>query len=309
MTTLAPFELHRAGSVAEATALIAEHGDDSVLYCGGTELLLLMKLGFAAYGHLVDIKPIPELSGIEVRDGLLRVGAAVTHRAIERSELVAAGWPGLVAMERGVANVRVRATGTLGGNLAFADPHSDPATFLLAADATVLLGRGDERRRLPLSTFFLGPYATALEPGELVVAIEVPALPEGSGMAHLRFAFHERPAVTVSCLVQVADRRVAAARIAVGSVGVVPVRVPGGEALLIDLDPAHLDVAALTGAGLAAAEASDPVADSNGSAEYKRHLVGVLVGRAVRAAIADASGPGLTAAWLLPDGREGERSA
>jgi carbon-monoxide dehydrogenase medium subunit len=289
MTMLAPLELHRAGSVAEATALMGEHGDEAVLYCGGTELLLLMKLGFAAYGHLVDVKPIAELSGIEVRDGVLRIGAAVTHRAIERSPLVAAGWPQFVAMERGVANVRVRATGTLGGNLAFADPHSDPAAFLLAAEAQLVLGRGDERRRLPLSAFVLGPYTTALEPGELVVAIEVPSLPAGSGMAHLRFAFHERPAVTVSCLAQIVNGRIATARIAVGSVGVTPVRVPDGEAMLGGLDAALPDPAPLAAAGQAAAEASDPVADANGSAEYKRHLVGVLVGRAMRAAVVDAA--------------------
>ncbi len=288
MTTVAPFELHRAGSVAEATALIGEHGDDGVIYGGGTELLLLMKLGFAAYGHLVDIKPIAELAGIDVADGVLRIGATATHRAIERSPLVAAGWPQLARMERVVANVRVRSTGTLGGNLAFADPHSDPAAFLLAADARLVLGRGDERRRLPFSSFVLGPYTTALEPGELVVAIEVPPLPPGSGMAHLRFAFHERPAVTVSCLVRVVDRTMAEARIAVGSVGLAPVRVPVGEALLAGLDAGGPDPVVLAAAGQAAAEASDPVTDSNGSADYKRHLVGVLVGRGVQAALADA---------------------
>jgi carbon-monoxide dehydrogenase medium subunit len=253
-----------------------------------------MKLGFAAYGHLVDIKPIAELSGIEVRDGVLRVGAAVTHRAIERSPLVAAGWPQLVAMERVVANVRVRATGTLGGNLAFADPHSDPAAFLLAADAVMVLGRGDERRRVPLGAFILGAYTTALEPGELVVGVEVPPLPAGAGMAHLRFAFHERPAVTVSALARVAGDGVAEARIAVGSVGVVPVRTPDGEQLLAGLDARDPDPAALAEAGRAAADASAPETDSNGTAEYKRHLVAVLVGRAFRAAIADARGRGLT---------------
>jgi aerobic carbon-monoxide dehydrogenase medium subunit len=296
MTMLAPFELHRAGSVAEATSLLEEHGDDAVAYCGGTELLLLMKLGFATYGHLVDIKPIAELAGIEVREDVLRIGAAVTHRTIERSPLVAAGWPELAAMERDVANVRVRSTGTLGGNLAFADPHSDPAAFLLAGDAQLVLGRGDERRRLPFSDFVLGPYTTALEPGELLVAIEVPRLPADAGMAHLRFAFHERPAVTVSCLAQVVNGRIAQVRIAVGSVGLKPVRIPDGEAMLVDQDAARLDPVALAAAGQAAAEASDPVADSNGSEDYKRHLVGVLVGRAVRAAIVDASGRGVSAA-------------
>jgi aerobic carbon-monoxide dehydrogenase medium subunit len=290
MTRLAPFELHRAGTVSEASTLMEELGDDAVLYAGGTELLLLLKMGFAAYGHLVDIKPIAELSGIEARDGVLRIGAGVTHRAIERSALVATGWPQLCAMERRVANIRVRSTGTLGGNLAFADPHSDPATFLMAADAQVLLGRHDERRRMSLDAFLVGPYTTALEPGELLLAIEVPAMPRNSGMAHLRFAFHERPAVTVSCLAQVTDGRISEARIAVGSVGVISVRVPAGEALLDGLDAADPDPAALTVAGGLAADASEPVADPNGSAEYKHHLVSVLVGRAMRAAIADARG-------------------
>lgn len=296
MTTLAPFVLHRAHSIPEATDLLREHADDAVAYCGGTELLLLMKLGFAAYGHLVDIKPIAELTGIEARDGTLRIGSTVTHRAIERSPLAAAGWPALVAMERTIANVRVRATGTLGGNLAFADPHSDPATFLLAADGHVVLGRGDERRRLPIADFILGPYATALEPGELVVAIDVPALPQGAGMAHVRFAFHERPAVTVSCLVRVTAGRIADAHVAVGSVGVRPARARDAESILAGMDVADLDLAILAAAGERAADASDPVTDANGSADYKHHLVGVLVGRAVRMAIDDALPHTITAA-------------
>lgn len=294
MTTLAPFELHRATSVEAATRLLDEHGDDAVVYGGGTELVLLMKLGFATYGHLVDIKPIAELSGIGLQDGTLRIGAAVTHRAIEQSPIVAAGWPEFISMERGLANIRVRAMGTLGGNLAFADPHSDPAAFLLAADATIVLGRGKERRRVPVGDFIQGPYTTALEPGELVVAIEVPALPAGAGMAHLRFAFHERPAVTVSSLIRIAGGHVAEARVAVGSVGVVPVRARVSEAMLVGLDAGHPEASALVAAGEAAAGASDPVSDANGSAEYKRHLVTVLVGRAVRAAI--ANGPRLDAA-------------
>jgi len=289
LTTLAPFQLHPAGSVAEATALLDEHGDDAVVYCGGTELVLLMKLGFAAYDHLVDVKPIAELAGIDVDNGTLRIGAAVTHRAIERSPLVAKGWPEMIRMERAVANIRVRGVGTLGGNLAFADPHSDPAAFLLAANASVVLGRDDERRRIPLAEFILGPYATALQPGELVVAIEVTALPQGAGMAHVRFAFHERPAVTVSTLVRVADGAIAEARVAVGSVGVMAVRATAAEEMLVGLDATNLDAAILAEGSEAAAEASKPVTDANGSADYKRHLVGVLVGRAVRAAIANGS--------------------
>jgi carbon-monoxide dehydrogenase medium subunit len=160
----------------------------------------------------------------------------------------------------------------------------------------VVLGRDEERRRLPIADFILGPYATALEPGELVVAIDIPALPQGAGMAHLRFAFHERPAVTVSTLVRVTDGRIVEARVAVGSVGVRPTRAPEAESVLAGLDAAAPDPAIVAAAGKRAADASNPVTDANGSADYKHHLVGVLVGRAVRTAIDDASSQNSTAA-------------
>jgi aerobic carbon-monoxide dehydrogenase medium subunit len=284
VTTLAPFEIHRAKGIQEATGLLEELGDEAVVYAGGTELLLVLKLGFASYGHLVDVKPIEELSRLEVVDGVLRIGAAVSHRRIERAPEVAAGWRALAAMERGVANVRVRSTGTLGGNLCFADPHSDPATFLLASDASVVLGRGDQRRSLPLSAFLLGPYATALEPGELLVRVEIPSVPARTALAHLRFAVHERPAVTVACLVGLDGGVVREARVAVGSVGVVPVRAAEAEAALAGLEAGDPDPGVLARAGRAAAAEADPVSDANGSADYKRHMVEVLVGRAVRAA-------------------------
>lgn len=291
MTTLAPFAIHSARSVTEATRFLEDLGDEAVVYSGGTELLLLMKLGFAAYRHLIDVKSIAELGRLEVVDGTLKVGGAVTHRAIERSPLVGAGWPALRLMESKIANVRVRSVGSLGGNLAFADPHSDPATFLLAANASVELGHGMERRTLPIDEFVLGPYETALRPGEIVVGIDVPKPVGGATMAHQRFAFHERPAATVSCLVGVQDGRLSAARIAIGSVGTRPVRALSGEALLLGADVTNLDAATLDAAGRAAADVASPVADANGSVDYKRDLVRVLVARCVHAAVA-AQRPG-----------------
>lgn len=289
MTTLAAFEIHRAGSVPEATALLGELGEDAVIYAGGTELLLLMKLGFASYGHLVDVKPIEELHRLEERDGALLVGAAVTHREVERSALVQAGWGDLVAMERRVANVRVRGAGSLGGNLAFADPHSDPATFLLAAGASVQLAAGERRRSLTLEAFMLGPYETALEPGELLCSIEVPRLPAGTAMAHLRFAFHERPAATVSAWVQVSDERIVEARVAVGSVGPRPVLVSGASEQLRGLDPASIDADVLAALSAAASSAAGAVGDANGSADYKEALVQTLTARVLREAAVRAA--------------------
>jgi carbon-monoxide dehydrogenase medium subunit len=290
MTTLAPFEVHPARSVAEAGELLTELGPGAAVYSGGTELLLLMKLGFAAFDHLVDIKPIEELGQLEADADVLRIGGTVTHRRVERSAAVAERWPDLVEMERVVANVRVRNVGSLGGNLAFADPHSDPATFLLAAGASVSLGRGAERRSLPLSDFVLGPYETALEPGELLCAVEVPAPAPSSAMAHLRFAFHERPAATVSAQVTVApDRKISEARVAVGSVGAVPVVVPGADEALVGQPALDMDRDVLAALGEAGATASEPVTDSNGSDDYKHALVRTLIGRALDEAARRAS--------------------
>jgi carbon-monoxide dehydrogenase medium subunit len=250
-----------------------------------------MKLGFASFGHLVDVKPIAALGTVTLIEGsrALRIGGAVTHRTIERSALVREGWPALAAMERRVANVRVRATGTLGGNLAFADPHSDPATFLMAAGATIHLARGDRRRALPVTEFVLGPYETALEPGELVAAIEVPAVGPGEALAHRRFAVHERPAATISAWVHVADGRVADTRLAAGSVGVVPVALDGAAAGLTGQPVDAIDPEALTAAGVALADASAPVSDGNGADDYKHALVVELAARAVREAAASAA--------------------
>jgi carbon-monoxide dehydrogenase medium subunit len=289
VTTLAPFQLHRARSVAEASTLLDELGADAAVYAGGTELLLLLKLGFAAFGHLVDIKPIAELHALEADGERLRVGAAVTHRELERSPVVRESWPELVEMERRVANIRVRGTGSVGGNLAFADPHSDPATFLLAAGGSVQVGLGDQRRTLAVEDFVLGPYETALRPAELLCAIEVPALPVASAMAHERFAVHERPAATVSAWVRLADARVSDARVAVGSVGGAPVLAPGVAEAVRGQDPGAIDADVLRAVGVAAAEAAEPVSDGNGSADYKAALVATLAGRALREAAARAA--------------------
>jgi carbon-monoxide dehydrogenase medium subunit len=290
MPTLAPFELHRVTSVADASGLIEELGEDAVFYSGGTELLLLMKLGFADYQHLIDVKPIEELGRLEIIDGALMIGGAVTHRTLERSGLVQSGWPELVEMERNVANVRVRATGSLGGNLAFADPHSDPATFLLAAGASVHIGGAGPRRRLRLEQFVRGPYETALDRGELVCAVEVPALHARTGMAHERFAIHERPTATVTAWVRLGeDGRIEDTRVAVGSVGIVPVLTPEADTTLAGADAKAIGPDRLAALGALAANASQPVDEHGASAEYKQALVHTLVGRAIKAAAARAA--------------------
>ncbi len=290
MTRLPPFERHRPATVEEATELLEEYGDDAAVYVGGSELFLLFKLGFAEYPHLIDLKAIEELRGIERRDGGLRIGAAETHRAIERDPTVRAEWPALAAMERKVGNLRVRTQGSIGGNLCFADPHSDPATFLLAVDGQVeARSGGGEARRIPVEQLVKGPFENTLAHGEVLTAVLVPAPAPGTAIAHRKFVLHERPAITVTCQLRLEDERLADVRLAVGSAGVVAARASDAEGLLTGTRAAEVD-GTLEEAGALAADAADPVEDANGSVEYKRHLVGVLSGRAVRAAIAEAQG-------------------
>lgn len=285
--TLPPFDLHRPGSLEEATELADRYGEDAAFYCGGTELLLLLKLGFASFGHLVDLKQIEELGGLRAEDGELVIGAAVTHRALERSDLVQERLPALAKMERRVANLRVREVGTLGGNLCFSDPHSDPATFLLALDAEVESRRGDEAaRRTPISDFVVGPYQTSLRPGEVLTTVRIPELPRGAAVVHAKFAFHERPTATVACLARVVEGEVAEARVAVGSVGARPARAPAAEQMLTGAPAKEIGNGLLAEAGERAAEAATPVDDATGSAEYKAQLVRVLVERTFREAVA-----------------------
>lgn len=281
-----PFTLHRPATVPEASRLLGELGS-AALYCGGTELLQLMKMGFARLEHLIDVKGIAELHGIAATDGGLRIGAASTHREIERSPLARQRYPSLAEMERGVANVRVRNVGSLGGNLCFAEPHSDPATYLLGCDAVVELANAERRRRIGIADFITDAFATARAHDEVLVAVHLPAAPNGSGVAHRKLAFVERPTVSVTCRVIVADGAVRDARVAVGAIGNVPALLPAAARALVGVAVRDAERAA-DAAGRAAAETAEAADDLHGSAEYKRHLAGVLVRRAAMAALSEA---------------------
>lgn len=276
------FRLHRPESVDAAVALRGELGPDAALYAGGTELLLAMKLGVLRYDHLVDVKRIPELRGIDRADGAIRIGAAATHREVETSPAVAAGAPALAALTRDVANVRVRAAGTLAGNLAFAEPHADPPALLVALGARVELAGPAGRRELAVEDFIAGAYETELADDELITAILVPVPPAGRCAAYRKFQVLERPAVGVGVAARVVDGVLAEPpAIVVGAVDEVLVRVGADVA-----GAAPDDEDALEAVRAAACEAVDPVDDLSGSAEYKRHLTGVLAGRALAGLVA-----------------------
>lgn len=270
---LPPFTLHRPTSVQEAIGLLATQ-EESVVYMGGTELLLLMKLGLASPEHLVDCKRVAGLDELTISGGAVRIGAAVSHRRIERDPAVAAALPALAQMTRQVANVRVRNAGTVAGNLCFAEPHSDPATLLLALEARVVIAAPSGEREIGLDEFVLGPLQTTLSDGELVIRIIVPLPPPGAQVVYQRFAVKERPAANVAV---VAGGPPGTTRVVVGAAGPRPVRVHAAEALLEAGEPSG------RGETLAAtAAAVESYDDGDGSAEYKTHLAQVLLGRALR---------------------------
>jgi carbon-monoxide dehydrogenase medium subunit len=284
---LAPFTLHRPGSAGQASRLLADLGDDAAAYCGGTELLLAMKLGLASYEHLVDLKRVDGLRGIVTDGGITRIGAAATHHEIETSATLRTRYPEMAAMISQVANLRVRSVGTLGGNLCFADPHSDPAAFLVAAGATLVCQLGDQTRRVPAAGFLTGPYQTALAPGELLTAVELPPRPDRTGLSHLRMKLTERPVVTVTAQITLAPRGdVAQARLIVGSVASVPF--PADVTSLAGASARDFASRAEACAGQAAAGCA-PLPGGECSPDYLRHLVFVHTRQALGEAFAAAA--------------------
>ena len=292
---LRPFRLHEPTSVNDAVSLLGQFGDQAKAYSGGTELLLAMKEGMLRYSHLVNVKTVSGLDELsyDAEKGMLSIGSAVTHRALELSAQVHDQFPLIAEAEGKVANVRVRNVGTIGGNLCFAEPHSDPAALLLLYGAQVESKGSRGSRTFPLEEMTLGPYETCLNEDEVLVGVVVPQLPAGMTGAYLKFGYHARPSLGVGVAVrldpalpessEVGQATVREARVAVGSAGPKAVRVAEAEELLTGKTVAELlgaEGPLLDEAGQLAAKAADAMDDIHGSAEYKEHMVAVFFKRA-----------------------------
>jgi carbon-monoxide dehydrogenase medium subunit len=284
MMPLRRFTIHQPKTALEASHMLAEFGEKGRLYAGGTELLLAMKHDLLRYEHLVDVKTIPDLDKIELQNGTVVIGATATHRAIEHSAAVKQNLPVVAEMETNVANVRVRASGTLGGNLGFAEPHSDPATLFLALGARVNVQGKAGARSVPIDKLITGAYETSLAPDELMTGIEVPVLSKSQRAAYLKFQLKERPTLGLAMVLDLAGDTIKKAVAVVGSVSAAPTQSDAANGLLAG---SKIQVEKQLGeAAQALADAADPVDDLEGSAEYKRHLIGVFLKRAFIKALA-----------------------
>ena len=258
--------------------MLGELGEKACLYAGGTELLLAMKHDLLRYEHLIDVKTIADLSKIELKNVSLMIGCTATHRAIERSPAVKENLPVLAQMETKVANVRVRASGTLGGNLCFAEPHSDPATLLLALGARAHVQGKAGIKAMGIDKLITGAYETSLAGDELLGGVEIPLPAKSQRAAYLKFQLHELPTLGLALVLGVEGDNITEAKAVVGSVSVVPTQSDQANSLLVG-SKGQVEKQ-LPGAAADLAEAADPVDDLEGSAEYKRHLIGVFLKRA-----------------------------
>jgi carbon-monoxide dehydrogenase medium subunit len=280
----AAFEYHAPSTIDEATALLSKLGEDAKVLSGGQSLIPLMKLRLASPAHLVDINAIPGLSGIREADGFLRIGALTRESDLEESEIVRTRYPLLHDTSKVIADPIVRNLATIGGNLAHGDPANDhPATMLALGAEIVAVGPKGERR-MPIATFFTGPFETGLKPNEILVEIRVPIPPARSGGAYLKLERKVGDFATAAVAVQVtlgANGACEQAGIGLTNVGLTPIKATRAEA---SLKGKALDESAIKQAAELAAQAAEPSADLRGSVEYKKDLVRVLTARALRKA-------------------------
>ena len=273
----APFDYEVAESVGHALSLLGDRDDAKVL-AGGHSLLPLLRLRVTRPALLVDVGRLEELSYVRDKGASIAIGALTRHHDVHHAPLLQEHNP-LVSYAAGlIGDPQVRHRGTIGGSVAHADPASDLPAVLLALDAEIDVAGAGGVRTLPAADFFLGVFTTAAGPHELVTEIRVPKLTGDHGWSYLKFRRRAQDWATVGVAL-VAKRTnggVESAAIGLVNMGATPLRARAAEQALV----------AGADAGAVAAEGTDPASDTQASAEFRRHLAGVLVRRAAEEAFA-----------------------
>jgi len=278
-----PFEYRIAESVEAAVAALAAAGGDAKVLAGGQSLVPMLNFRLLRPSVLVDINRIPGLSYIRDTGGEIRVGALTRHHQLETSPVIAEHLPVLRAAMTHVAHLAIRNRGTIGGSLTHADPAAELPMMALLLDATIHVTSPKGRRRIAARNFFLGALSVALEADELVTEIVFPKLPPhtGWGFEEVSQRHGDFALAAVAATLTVSDGQIAQARIAIAGADEKAVRAGEAESLLQGkaLEPTLLDAAAE-----AARACVTPNTDLHASADYRRHLVGVLAAKALTAA-------------------------
>ena len=284
----ARFDYEVAGSVGEAVELLERYGEGARLIAGGHSLIPMMKLRLAAPEVLVDISGLDsELRYIEDENGALRIGALTRHREVLESPVIRERYALLADAERMIADPLVRNMGTIGGDLANADPAEDLPAAFVALDSEVLVRGTNGGRTVHIDDLYVGPYETSLEHGEVLTEVRVPRTPGGSAYSKVKRKTGDYAAAAIGVALSMGGEEIESIRIGLCGVGNRTLRASGAEDALTGERPAS---EAYRRAGEIAAEECDPMEDAKGSVEYKRDLVRVLLGRTVARAVERASG-------------------
>jgi carbon-monoxide dehydrogenase medium subunit len=279
------FNYLRATTVKEALDLLDQHKDDCKIICGGQSILILMRQGLIAPKYLIDIKHLKELNYIEFNSKSgLKIGATTTHRLIEQSPVIKKNYPSLVEMEENLASIQTRNWGTIGGNLAHADPAGDPGPVLMAMNATVKVASKNKEREMPIDDFFIDYFETALEEGEFLLEVNVPLVPPKTATVYEKFNIikNDQGIVSVAASITLDNgQKCKDARIVLGAAAPTPKRAKAAEEMIVGY---KLDDTLLDQVGLKASEEAEPIADIHASEEYRRSLVKILTERTVKKA-------------------------
>jgi carbon-monoxide dehydrogenase medium subunit len=281
------FEYFAPKKLGEAVKLLSKYKDDKKIIAGGQSLLILMRQGLVAPKYLIDIKGISSLDYINPNGGKeITIGALTTHRTIEKSPVIRDSFNVLAEMERRLATVETRSWGTIGGNLAHADPAGDVLPVLIALNAKIKMTSSKGERTIPAEEFATGYFETALGQDEILTEIQLPKPKPRTGTAYEKFTMIEgdyaMASVAVSITADATGKSCEDIRIVLGAVAPTPIRakqaekVLAGKAIKEDL---------LEKAGQAASEEAEPVSDMHASDEYKRQLIKILVRRVVPEAL------------------------
>lgn len=284
-----PFAYHRPASLAEATALLAQLGEEARPLAGGHSLLPMMKLRLASPAHLVDLGAVAELREVALDGGRARLGAMVTQRAIIENQELARVLPILRETALQIADPQVRARGTIGGNLANGDPGNDMPAVMLALDADYVLASAAGVRCIKARAFYEGAYVTALAPQEILAAVEIPLPSPRHGWAYekLKRKVGDYATAAAAVVLEVEGGRISHCAIGLTNLADTPLLAEAAARAVIGT---ALDREALARATVAAEAIMNPASDGRGPADYRRKVGGVMVRRALEKAFARATG-------------------
>ncbi len=280
----ARFDYYAPASTAEAVALLARYGGEARPLAGGQSLVPMMNFRVVAPPAIIDLNRIPELAFVEADAGRVRIGAMTRQRRLEFDPVVAEHLPLLHQAIRWIGHLPTRSRGTIGGSIAHADPSAEIPMVLVALDGEVVAQGPKGERRIAARDFFVSALTTALEAEEILTEVRFRAMPKGALYAIEEFARRhgDFAIAAIACVIERDGEKCRSARLATAGVGTVPVRLKAAEAIL---EKDGLGEAAIRAAAAKAAEIVDPITDHHASADYRRHLAGVLTRRAIEKAL------------------------